>query len=122
MMHKKITNGFVIQDYKDNVCIRQEFIAGDQVDYETPDGEGLVLGIDVDEGNYQPFDMVQPNKEKEFDYYVIWMWKCIEPQLYGPYQTPDKQQTEIDRLRTEQGENDHTFFVMNVTKGSTVEF
>ena len=120
MIHKKITTGFVIQNYDGEKCVGQEFIAGDQVDYETPDGESLVLGIDVDEGNYQPFDMVQPIEE--IDYYVIWMWKCIEPQLYGPYQTPDKQQTEIDRLRTEHGEDDHSFFVMNITKGAVVKF
>jgi len=119
MAHKKITNGYVIQDYDGENCVRQEFIAGDQVGYEDVDGEPI---DPPEKGNYQPFDMVQPDKEKEFDYYVIWMWKCIEPQLYGPYSTPDKQQTEIDRLRTEHGEDDHTFFVINVTKGSKLEF
>jgi len=119
MIHKKITTGFVIQDYNGKNCVGQEFIAGDQVNYEDVEGKPI---IPLEKENYQPFDMVQPGKEKKIDHYVIWMWQCVTPQLYGPYSTPEKQQTEIDRLRAEQGEDDHTFFVMNVTKGSTVEF
>lgn len=117
MIHKKITTGLVIQNYDEEKCVGQEFITGDQVSYENLDGEPI---FPPKNEVYQPFDMVQPIEE--MDYYVMWMWKCIEPQLYGPYQTPDKQQIEIDRLRAEQGEDDHTFFVMNVTKGSKLEF
>ena len=95
-------------------------MAGDQVAYEDVDGKSI---DPPEKENYQPFDMVQPdNKEKKIDYYVVMMWKCIEPQLYGPYQTPEKQQLEIDRLKKEQGEDDNTFFVMNVTKGAKLEF
>lgn len=63
MLINKITVGFVIQQYDDHTgrCIRQEFIAGDQVDYET------IAGIPIsplDNENYQPFDMVQPLHNK----------------------------------------------------------
>jgi len=61
--HKKITVGFVIQDYKEFpngvlVCTGQEFIAGDQVDYENVDGEPVE--VDVLKEVYCPFEMLQP--------------------------------------------------------------
>lgn len=63
-MIKKITNGFVIQDYDDHGnCTSQTFIAGDTVDYEDENGEDLSIDeqdIAVNKENYQPFDMVQP--------------------------------------------------------------
>jgi len=54
----KITVGFVIQAFKKNadgkfICISQEFIAGDQVDYENPNGDP----IDPPEYPYQQFNM-----------------------------------------------------------------
>lgn len=61
--HKKITNGFVIQDYKrlpngTLVCTGQEFIAGD-VDYENDDGE-QICDLDIAKEVYCPFEMKQP--------------------------------------------------------------
>jgi len=57
-MYKKITTGFVIQTFNDDGnCVEQEFVAGDQVDYEDIDGEPF----DAHSDNYQPFDMVQPS-------------------------------------------------------------
>ena len=54
----KITVGFVIQTFEKNAageftCAKQEFIAGDQVDYEDLDGNS----IDPPEHPYQPFNM-----------------------------------------------------------------
>jgi hypothetical protein len=58
-MYNKITIGFVIQAFNnDGECISQEFIAGDQVDYE--DTEGWPLDNIPEKEQYQPFDMVQP--------------------------------------------------------------
>lgn len=55
-MKKKITVGFVIQTFDESSkCIEQEFIAGDQVDYEDADGNPI-----KEWSEYQPFDMVQP--------------------------------------------------------------
>lgn len=55
---KKITTGFVIQNYDDNgKCTGQEFIAGDQVDWEDDDGEPINEMI---EHEYFPYEMVQP--------------------------------------------------------------
>ena len=58
MKFQKITHGFVIQNFDDEGnCTGQEFIAGDQVEYEDEQGEP----IHCPEYNYQPFHMVQPN-------------------------------------------------------------
>jgi len=58
-MVNKITTGFVIQEFDDNgKCIHQEFVAGDQVDYENDLGEKVEVGYDTD--LFHPFEMVQP--------------------------------------------------------------
>ena len=57
----KITHGFVIQRFKHNKFISQEFVAGDQTEYETPNG--TQVGEVSDELPYVPFEMVQPNTE-----------------------------------------------------------
>ena len=60
MIINKTTIGFVTQQYDTETghCIHQDFIAGDQVDYEDENGEP----VDWREEKYQPFDMIQPNK------------------------------------------------------------
>ena len=57
----KITHGFVIQRFKHNKCISQEFVAGDQTEYEKQDG--TQVGEVSDELPYVLFEMVQPNTE-----------------------------------------------------------
>lgn len=66
-MHKKITTGFVIQTFVTlpngtHVCTGQEFVAGDQVDYEDEVGETLIadMDIDTDKEVYCPYPMIQP--------------------------------------------------------------
>jgi predicted RNA-binding Zn-ribbon protein involved in translation (DUF1610 family) len=64
-VHKKITVGFVIQDYitlpnGTLVCQNQEFIAGDQVDYENEMGEKIE--VDVSKEVYCPFEMKAPKQ------------------------------------------------------------
>lgn len=54
----KITVGFVTQTFEKNasgkfVCNKQEFIAGDQCDYEDAEGNP----IDPPEHRYQPYNM-----------------------------------------------------------------
>jgi hypothetical protein len=61
--YNKITPGFVVQTYKilpdgTQVCTDQLFMASDQVDYETLEGEKFV--VDTDKEVYCPFEMVQP--------------------------------------------------------------
>ena len=61
MIHK-ITWGFVVQKFDDNKFTSQEFIAGDQVEYETTNGK-QVEEEEIEELPYVPFDMVQPINE-----------------------------------------------------------
>ena len=70
MLLKKITHGFVIQvfDPSKGRWISQEFVAGDETEYEDENGETI---DDLDfteqagggEEPYLPFDMVQPEAE-----------------------------------------------------------
>jgi hypothetical protein len=64
MIVSKITTGFVVQKFDADTgrCISQEFVAGDQVEYEDQAGnpvEDGQYGIDL-EGLYWPLDMKQP--------------------------------------------------------------
>ena len=54
---KKITVGFVIQEYDTETgkFVSQEFMAGDQVDWEDEDGNAIPK-----EDAYLSFEMVQP--------------------------------------------------------------
>ena len=62
-MYNKITVGYVTQKYNDEgVCIGQEFIASDEVEYENDFGEEVDT---PDNEVYQPFHMVQPTNEGE---------------------------------------------------------
>jgi hypothetical protein len=69
MIVKKITVGFVIQDYDTETekFVSQEFIAGDQVDWEDEEGTNLDPDDFVVKGDgtlpYLPFEMVQPEVE-----------------------------------------------------------
>ena len=67
--HKKITTGFVVQDYEELpdgsfVCVGQEFVAG-LVDYEDRFGEAVKF--DVLKEVYCPFLMVQPKPVPDKD-------------------------------------------------------
>jgi len=63
---KKITYGFVVQtfDPNTNTWVSQEFIAGDQVQYEDEFGEAIFDDeLGEIEGKTLNFDMVQPVAE-----------------------------------------------------------
>jgi hypothetical protein len=64
MIINKITVGFVIQkfDTETGKCVSQSFVAGDDVQYETEEGEpvNLVQHSKKISQSYFPFDMVQP--------------------------------------------------------------
>ena len=62
----KITVGFVAQTYEKNemgnfICTGQEFVAGDQVDYENADGNTVT----PPEHEYQPFEMRVSDKANQ---------------------------------------------------------
>jgi len=62
MIVNKITTGFVIQkfDTETGEYLSQEFIAGDQVDYENEVGEPTDQSLMPTPEPYLPFNMVQP--------------------------------------------------------------
>ena len=64
-MINKITTGFVVQQFDDKgCCTTQEFVAGDQVDWEDENGETIEIEnqpCDDDRDQwYYPFEMIQP--------------------------------------------------------------
>lgn len=65
MIIKKITIGFVVQDFDTDKgeFVSQEFIAGDEVDVEDEHGNGVDDTVAIDAA-YLPFDMVQPNNDE----------------------------------------------------------
>ena len=68
-MYKKITVGFVVQEYDDDGNpLHQEFIAGDEVTYEDENGETLdSIEVDTESEEYLPYHMIQPNTVIEID-------------------------------------------------------
>ncbi len=83
MTHNKITIGYVIQNYVTvggkHICIGQSFIAGDQVDYETLNGEPIT--IDTNKEQYQPFDMENPPATVGKDGLIFTCPKCKSHRL-----------------------------------------
>lgn len=85
MSHKKITTGYVIQNFETvggkHICTSQEFIAGDPVDYEDMDGEPIDIddldGVEV----YQSFDMKNPPPQVGDDGLKFICPKCQETRL-----------------------------------------
>ena len=71
MLINKITTGFVIQVFDTELkrFVSQEFMAGDDCQYEDKDGEPVdrkLLETDGKEA-YLPFDMVQPQPPQPFN-------------------------------------------------------
>ncbi len=58
MEYNKIIIGFVVQSYRDGECVRQEFIASDDVSREDP-ASGESIEVDVKAEQCQPMEMVQ---------------------------------------------------------------
>ena len=59
MEYSKVIVGFVVQSYRDGECVRQEFIASDEVSREDP-ASGESIEVDVKAEQYQPMEMIQP--------------------------------------------------------------
>jgi len=68
MEFNKVTTGFVVQKYRKNntgkfTCIHQEFVAGDDVQFENLKGDS----IEVPEHEYQPFNMTLIGRDEIID-------------------------------------------------------
>ena len=62
MLINKITTGYVVQKYNTETgkCESQEFVAGDECEYETEDGDNFNVDDSETELEYQPYEMIQP--------------------------------------------------------------
>jgi hypothetical protein len=62
MKIRKITTGFVVQTFNSEVgnWVNQEFVAGDQVDYEDENGDPVNDKDNPALNQYLTFNMVQP--------------------------------------------------------------
>ena len=69
MLVRKITQGFVVQvfDTAKKQFVSQEFVAGDQCEYEDERGEAVDSSVLEAGGQeaYLPFHMVQPETAKD---------------------------------------------------------
>ena len=66
MIVRKITTGFVVQEFDAETgrCVSQEFVAGEQIDWEDRQGNAISdgdFGIDL-EGLYHPLELKQPEE------------------------------------------------------------
>lgn len=66
MIVRKITTGFVVQQFDADTgrCLSQEFVAGDQVEWEKLNGNPIEdgdFGVDLD-ALYWPLEMKQPEE------------------------------------------------------------
>lgn len=64
----KVTTGFVVQKFRKNelgkfICIHQEFVAGDDVQFETLKGDP----VEALEHDYQPFNMTLISRDEIAD-------------------------------------------------------
>ena len=59
MEYNKIIIGFVVQSYRDGECVRQEFIASDEVSREDP-ATGESIQVDVKAEQYQRISLNEP--------------------------------------------------------------
>ncbi|MBY0523627.1 MAG: hypothetical protein K2R98_09510 [Gemmataceae bacterium] len=71
MIVRKITTGFVVQEFDSDTgrCLSQEFVAGDQVEWEDRQGNAVSdgdFGIDL-AGLYFPLEMKQPEESDRGD-------------------------------------------------------
>ena len=115
----KVIVGFVSQSCEKNedgkfVCVGQEFIEGDDVNYEDEFGDEL-----DDEPNEINFvrDMVQPG----LDHFVLKMVGCVDPCVVGPFATEKEAQDRVEEYREDPSEcqNAHTTF--SLTKGAVID-
>jgi hypothetical protein len=116
MRINKITTGLVIQTWDTDAkkWISQEFVAGDRVDYEKADG----TPVDADDiwpdmaEPYLPFEMTPPEEVRPGAprFYVLETIGDIEPQLHGPFPSPElRDERAVELRRQDPGKNNGLF-------------
>jgi hypothetical protein len=122
MRINKITPGFVVQtwDTELNRWIGQEFVAGDQTEFEAADTDRILDSADIWPERpepYLPFQMTQPNEAAVVGaaLFVLEIFGDLEPQLHGPYATEEARDRQAVQLRRQDPGKRNGLFRLNVT-------
>lgn len=122
MRINKITCGFVIQtwDTELNRWIDQEFVAGDQTEFEEAGTNRILDPADLWRDGaepYLPFHMTQPDGASAGgpSFYVLEVVDDLEPQLHGPYVTEEERDQQAVQLRREDPRKRNGLFWLNVS-------
>jgi hypothetical protein len=54
------------------------------------------------------------------DYYLLFVWEDVEPELIGPFDTIEERDSEAQKYRREHGEQ-HGYYPLEVITGCKVE-
>ena len=54
------------------------------------------------------------------DYYLLFIWGCVEPELVGPFKSTEEREAEAQRYWKEH-KDQHGYFSLEVTKGCQVD-
>lgn len=54
------------------------------------------------------------------DYYLLFVWEDVEPELIGPFDTIEERDSEAKKYREEHG-NEHGYYPLQITKGCQIE-
>ena len=122
MRINKTTYGFVIQtwDTELNRWIAQEFVAGDQTEYEEADTERTLDPADIwSDGPepYLPFEMKQPDDVAGggAPFFVLEIVDDLEPELHGPYATEEERDQQAVQLRRADPGKRNSLFRLDVS-------
>ena len=128
MKINKITHGFVVQtwDTELNRWISQEFVAGDQTEFEAADSDQILNPADVWPNGpepYLPFHVKQPDEITVGDasFYILEIIDDLEPQLYGPYATEEERDRQAVRLRRADPRKRNGVFRLDVSPAAAPE-
>ncbi len=55
------------------------------------------------------------------DYYLLFIWGRVEPELTGPFDTAEERDAEALKLKDKEGTSKHLYYKLNVPKGTTIE-
>lgn len=59
--------------------------------------------------------------KRKTQYYLIHVWGCVDPKLYGPYATPMKRDKQARFLRQQDTKEQNILFGMNLRAGKSPE-
>ena len=54
------------------------------------------------------------------DYYLLFIWGCVEPELIGPFDTTEERDKEALKQRKEEG-SQHGYYMLQIPKGTEIQ-